>query len=398
MTKIATRFLCKFLWVGFSILGISLVMVFAAFADVAEPTLTKVYFEKDDKPFDGSVDYSVKCYGYYSYPDDRENETPDTKHKTELVYSYSATCPSYECSIYENYYLNYKEIEYCDLEGKADSKPFKVGKFAKTPVPECKDLQQYYMYDGDHYYKRTAEYDACTEDDSVSIFDCDKLLEMIPDSEIQKDSNGNSLDRVCEAHFSIPSDEVKEKPFPDVEATHDDYYGIDYVKEKGIVNGYSDGTFKPDLEVNRAEFLKIIVGAVFDKDVIGKCVPEKSYKDVPAKEWYAPYVCVAGNNGIVTGYYNGVFKPMDPIKFVEAAKIVAKVYQSGDTVEATGQWYEPFVKFLQTKKAVPMSIGSLTKDVTRGEMAEMIYRIKENITHKESKDLLQDGVCNGCLQ
>ncbi|MBT4119363.1 MAG: hypothetical protein HOG89_00040 [Candidatus Peribacter sp.] len=47
---------------------------------------------------------------------------------------------------------------------------------------------------------------------------------------------------------------------------------IDFVQQEGIVSGYADGTYKPDATINRAEFTKIVIGAQFDEGVIDDCL------------------------------------------------------------------------------------------------------------------------------
>lgn len=181
--------------------------------------------------------------------------------------------------------------------------------------------------------------------------------------------------------------------FSDVPASHQFSDAITYVQANNIVGGYPDGTYKPDAEINRAEFLKIVVSARFSKENIQAC--QQSYvkaqkpfidlSDVPTTEWYAPYVCVAKLQGIVKGYPDGTMKPGQNISFVEAAKIIA--VSSGLPAEINsvdGIWYKPYVKFLEELKAIPVSITTFDKKITRGEMAEMIYRQKSNNKTKPS--------------
>ena len=52
---------------------------------------------------------------------------------------------------------------------------------------------------------------------------------------------------------------ISNAEFIDVPTTHTNYIAITSLEDYGIIEGYSDGTFKPDKSVNRAEFLKIIL-------------------------------------------------------------------------------------------------------------------------------------------
>jgi plastocyanin len=168
--------------------------------------------------------------------------------------------------------------------------------------------------------------------------------------------------------------------FSDVPTSHDNFDGISYVQEEGIVKGYADGSFKPDLPINRAEFTKIIVEAVTEQVTPGS--GEKCFSDVERSAWFYHYVCFAKTQGILGGYPDGSFKPAQNITFVEASKIISNSfgYQTG-THEV---WYKPSVDVLAGKNAIPSTVGTFTKNITRGEMAEMIYRLKNGITNKSS--------------
>ncbi len=101
------------------------------------------------------------------------------------------------------------------------------------------------------------------------------------------------------------------------------HWAQDYITELvslGIVEGYDDGTFLPNNPVNRAEFLKMVMGALaFD---VPDSVSETAFTDVPADSWYAPYIQTAYEQGIVEGYDNGTFGPGSEINRAEAVKIL----------------------------------------------------------------------------
>jgi S-layer homology domain len=177
-----------------------------------------------------------------------------------------------------------------------------------------------------------------------------------------------------------PAEEVV--GFTDVLSTHTYFTAIDYVKAQGIVNGYDDGTYKPSREINRAEFTKIIIEATYDDSEIDDCTPSKYFSDLKTTDWYEKYVCVAANNGIIDGYDDGTFRGSDTINFVEAAKIIVLAF--GLDYDIGGAWYEAYVGALQDNNYIPSSIDELGKKITRGEMAELVWRIMEEITDKSS--------------
>jgi len=143
---------------------------------------------------------------------------------------------------------------------------------------------------------------------------------------------------------------------------------IDYIKEKGIVQGYSDGTYKPDSKINRAELLKIILesNSVDTNDNLSFC-----FSDVK-NDWYAKYVCKAKNLGIISGYSDGSFKPGNNINFVEALKIIEEAY-GADIIESS-VWYKGYVDEASSKNMIPLDIKAFNQEITRGQMADIITR------------------------
>ena len=163
--------------------------------------------------------------------------------------------------------------------------------------------------------------------------------------------------------------------FKDVPTSHMHSNAILYVQLEGIVDGYDDNTFKPDANINRAEFTKIVMEA------IGKTSVEKNCFSDVQEEWFAAYVCGAKEAGLIDGYPDRTFKPEQNISFVEAAKIIVNAFEK-ETPEMEGEWYASYVWSLQDLAAIPTDIDTFSSLITRGQMAEMIYRI-----HSGNKDL-----------
>lgn len=185
-------------------------------------------------------------------------------------------------------------------------------------------------------------------------------------------------------------------PFSDVPDTHANAEAIAYVKAEGIVEGYADGTFKADATINRAEFTKILIMQKFSDVSSGACDAWAPYNDVPLNSWFAPFVCYAKAVGFVDGYSGGVFKPAHTINFAEAAKILVKAFELEASMtipacEGDCPWYRDYVLMLEMRNAIPVSITGLDQAITRGEMAEMIYRLKTGNTDGASRtyDMLE---------
>ncbi|MBD3270364.1 hypothetical protein GF376_02460 [Candidatus Peregrinibacteria bacterium] len=163
--------------------------------------------------------------------------------------------------------------------------------------------------------------------------------------------------------------------FPDVYQNTPHREAILYLQNEGIVQGYPSGQYDAERNINRAEFLKIVVGAQYEQDALDDC-SGYSLDDVDASEWYASYVCVGIRDDIIDGYPDGTFKGAFNINFAEAAKIVANSF--GDlSVDETEyeNWYRPYAEYLSDNSAIPEDIEGYDKDIDRGQMAEIIYRL-----------------------
>ncbi len=172
--------------------------------------------------------------------------------------------------------------------------------------------------------------------------------------------------------------------FADLSSGHIYANAIGYVKEQGIVQGYSDGTYRPGAQINRAEFLKIVLESSFSDQMIEEC-QSSSLKDVSDDLWYKNYVCLGQKKGIIQGYVDDTFRGGDDINLVEASKIIA-VAMGLDLGSSDDVWYQPFVESLAIKKAIPTEILGFDALLTRGQMAEMIYRLKVGVDSKLSHD------------
>lgn len=102
------------------------------------------------------------------------------------------------------------------------------------------------------------------------------------------------------------------------------HWSRDYIMDlyqKGIASGYDDGTFRPDNNISRAEFAKLIAEAsqtaVADYDM--------EFSDVPKDAWYYGYVQTLSSRGIINGYDDGSFRPSELIKREDAALIIYRI-------------------------------------------------------------------------
>ena len=106
--------------------------------------------------------------------------------------------------------------------------------------------------------------------------------------------------------------------FSDVSA--DKWYNnaVSTLSNMGVIGGYADGTFRPNAPISRAEFAKIAVSFTQNN---GSAV-YNYFTDVKTTDWFAPYVTAAKDAGLIEGYSDGSFKPESKITRAEVCAIV----------------------------------------------------------------------------
>ena len=106
--------------------------------------------------------------------------------------------------------------------------------------------------------------------------------------------------------------------FTDVPETAWYNNAVSTLANMGILSGDPDGSFRPDDSITRAEFTKIAVSFF---EVTGDYV-DGTYSDVPANAWYADFIDAAVDLGLIEGYPDGTIRPQASITRAEACTIV----------------------------------------------------------------------------
>ena len=89
---------------------------------------------------------------------------------------------------------------------------------------------------------------------------------------------------------------------------------------EGLINGYPDDSFRPDKAITRAEFM-VLVNKAFEFEGEGSI----KYTDVAQADWYYDIVVAAATAGYIQGYPDGSMKPNNPISRQEVTVILSKI-------------------------------------------------------------------------
>jgi hypothetical protein len=196
--------------------------------------------------------------------------------------------------------------------------------------------------------------------------------------------------------------------FSDVGENHPQYAAIESLKNLGIVNGYSDGTFGPEKSVNRSEALKMILLSA--EITVSDLSPDTtvSLSDVKSSDWFLKYVFSGINNGIVNGNPDGTFTPFRQVNEAEFLKMLLLSFKidlsshqninksiSVDTVGT--EWFLPYLSYSKTVGIITPTINDELlpgKMLTRGECAEIIYKLLVIIRGGDAQKLLSIAEAN----
>ena len=141
--------------------------------------------------------------------------------------------------------------------------------------------------------------------------------------------------------------------------------------------GYPDGTVQPNGQITRAEATTIFFRLLTEESRSANLTKTNGYTDVASDAWYNTAVSAMTKAGIVDGYPDGTFRPDAPITRAEMAKIIslfAKLDKSESRFsDIAGHWAEDVYQASPAGNGwiagYPDSTFGPQRDITRAETA-----------------------------
>lgn len=150
---------------------------------------------------------------------------------------------------------------------------------------------------------------------------------------------------------------------------------VDFIN-KGFINGYDDGTFKPDNSITRAEFVKL-----FNKKFSLTTSSGKVFSDT-ATHWARNDIDIAVTNGVANGVSHSNFNPDDPITREEAAKMLSNYKKIDDPDhDKINSYIDGYMVSSWAKSSVE---GVIEKGYMNGYSEDNTFRPLSNITRAEA--------------
>lgn len=159
----------------------------------------------------------------------------------------------------------------------------------------------------------------------------------------------------------------------------------------GFVSGYTDGTFKPERTISRAEFATLLNNAMKIESTVSI-----NLFDVYSSDWYYNQIQKSVAVGFFSGYEDNTFRPNNPITRQEVAKVINGAITAGN-IDGDGatnlrdynsiqEWAKSSVNLAYNKNYImgyPDKTYKPNRSLTRAEAVKIIYEIldNENIEH-----------------
>jgi hypothetical protein len=168
-------------------------------------------------------------------------------------------------------------------------------------------------------------------------------------------------------------------------SNHPRYSIIQDATLAGIVKGYPDKYFMPDQNITRAEATKITVLSLCENLNMNPEIFTK-FSDVNEKDWHFEYIVKLATHGYVIGYSDGEFKPEQKITKAEALKILTLAIISNtsaslslepyiDYLNVTKKdWYYTFINFAIYYELIDYNLKGFNpqENITRAEFLDLI--------------------------
>ena len=152
---------------------------------------------------------------------------------------------------------------------------------------------------------------------------------------------------------------------------------VETLRLMGVLDGYGDGTFRPNAVLTRAQFCKMAVYAMDGSSELGRYSTVTIFPDVKPSLWAASYINMAAKKGVIAGFADGKFKPNQTVTTGQAVTILMRGLGYKDE-NMGGVWPQGYMAEAQTCGLLKSTgITSAYSALTRGQAAKLFLNLFE---------------------
>ena len=176
--------------------------------------------------------------------------------------------------------------------------------------------------------------------------------------------------------LTVPAGAAAVTKFSDVSDSYT-ATAVETLRLMGVLDGYGDGTFRPDTVLNRAQFCKMAVYAMDGSSELGRYSTVTIFPDVKPSHWASAYINMAARKGIISGFADGKFKPNQTVTTGQAVTILMRGLGYKDE-NMGGVWPQGYMAEAQTCGLLKSTgITSAYSALTRGQAAKLFLNLFE---------------------
>lgn len=186
--------------------------------------------------------------------------------------------------------------------------------------------------------------------------------------------------------LTVPAGAAAVTKFSDVSDSYT-ATAVEALRLMGVLDGYGDGTFRPDTILNRAQFCKMAVYAMDGSGELGRYSTVTIFPDVKPSHWASAYINMAARKGIISGFADGKFKPGQTVTAGQAVTILMRGLGYKDE-DMGGVWPQSYMAEAQTNGLLKSTgITSAYAGLTRAQAAKLFLNLFE-AKHGKGETLL----------
>lgn len=176
--------------------------------------------------------------------------------------------------------------------------------------------------------------------------------------------------------LTVPAGAAAVTKFSDVSDSYT-ATAVEALRLMGVLDGYGDGTFRPDTVLNRAQFCKMAVYAMDGSGELGRYSTVTIFPDVKPSHWASAYINMAARKGIISGFADGKFKPGQTVTAGQAVTILMRGLGYKDE-DMGGVWPQSYMAEAQTNGLLKSTgITSAYAGLTRAQAAKLFLNLFE---------------------
>ena len=176
--------------------------------------------------------------------------------------------------------------------------------------------------------------------------------------------------------LTVPAGAAAVTKFSDVSDSYT-ATAVETLRLMGVLDGYGDGTFRPNAVLTRAQFCKMAVYAMDGSSELGRYSTVTIFPDVKPSHWASAYINMAARKGIISGFADGKFKPNQTVTTGQAVTILMRGLGYKDE-NMGGVWPQGYMAEAQTCGLLKSTgITSAYSALTRGQAAKLFLNLFE---------------------